>query len=455
MLKSSSAELRWPVVIDHRHAEVVATLTQLESTQWLPAARLHELQAVQLAARLVHAQTHSPHYAAYLAGVDLRPAQAFTALASLQVLTRIQLQAPDAGLFCAVDAAHGAVVALKSSGSTGEPVVIRCTMAAQTLRKAFTLRNFAWQRLDARKTYASIRSGLVGVTEDEPRHASNWNASLGALFHNGPSWSYPITAPIERQLEVLAGARAHYLASYPSNLRGLLEASRRNPGGLEVVISQGEPLPPALAEALSFAWGVRVVDEYSSEELGAIATQCELGRFHCMAEGLVVEVLRDDGLPCAPGERGRVVVTDLRNFATALLRYATGDYAEAGEPCDCGRGLPTLGRIVGRERNLACLPDGRRYWPDLSPLQDTAARARLHQFQLLQLAPARARLRLWPTRALDASDRAVLTAQVQHVLGAAFTVEFELFDGPLPRGSGGKFLEFQCLVPPAERARGA
>ena len=46
---------------------------------------------------------------------------------------------------------------------------------------------------------------------------------------------------------------------------------------------------------------------------------------------------------------GRIVVTALNNFATPLIRYEIGDYAEVGEICSCGRGFrPPTGRRRGR-----------------------------------------------------------------------------------------------------------
>ena len=453
MLKSASPELVWPAVVPPRLAAVFAAFVQLESSQWLPAAQLRMLQARQLAARLQHAARASAWFSPQLAGADLRPAHAFDTLARLPVLTRASLQRPDAGLICATGEVHGPQIALNTSGSSGEPVQIRCTQAAQVLRQAFMMRSFAWQQLDSQKIYASIRSGLAPAADGGPQHARNWNAAMGGLFGSGPSWSFPISEPLARQLAVLASTPAHYLASYPSNLRGLLALSPANPRDVEVVISQGEALDPALAAALSRAWGVRVVDEYSSEELGPIATQCEHGQFHCMAEGLVVELLRADGSACAPGELGRVVVTDLRNFATALLRYDTADFAEAGAACACGRGLPTLGRIRGRERNLAQLPDGGRFWPNLAPLQEGPVRERVRQFQIRQVAPTALVLRVHPARPLDEADRTVLAEAVRAAFGAVFNVSFEVFDGPLPKGPNGKFMEFQCLLPAGESRR--
>src|SRR6202012_3802852 len=91
--------------------------------------------------------------------------------------------------------------------------------------------------------------------------------------------------------------------------------------------------------------------------------------YHVQSEMLIAEVLRDDGTPCAPGEIGRLVLTDLCNFGMPMIRYEINDYAEVGALCDCGRGLPVLTRIMGRRRNMALDPDGRMFWPSF-PTED-------------------------------------------------------------------------------------
>ena len=70
-----------------------------------------------------------------------------------------------------------------------------------------------------------------------------------------------------------------------------------------------------------------------------------------------------------------------------LLRYEIGDYAEVGDPCPCGRGLPVLRRILGRKRNTCLLPDGSRRWPSLSADElsaDLTSFPPIQQFQLVQ-----------------------------------------------------------------------
>ena len=83
------------------------------------------------------------------------------------------------------------------------------------------------------------------------------------------------------------------------------------------------------------------------------------------SEHLRVEVLDEQGQPCREGENGQVVITDLHNFAMPLIRYALHDWAEVGPTCPCGRGLPTLRRVVGRIRNMAISPEGKSYRPVL------------------------------------------------------------------------------------------
>ncbi len=79
-----------------------------------------------------------------------------------------------------------------------------------------------------------------------------------------------------------------------------------------------------------------------------------------MAETHIVEVLDEAGRPCRPGETGRVVITDLANFATPIIRYEIGDYAEVGRAeAFAGAASRCCNRILGRQRNLIMLPDGR------------------------------------------------------------------------------------------------
>src|SRR5262245_19974569 len=79
---------------------------------------------------------------------------------------------------------------------------------------------------------------------------------------------------------------------------------------------------------------------------------------HVNAESVYVEVLCD-GRPARPGEAGSVVVTDLLNRAQPILRYQVGDVAVMSDRrCPCGRGLPLLERLEGREADYVVTASG-------------------------------------------------------------------------------------------------
>lgn len=214
--------------------------------------------------------------------------------------------------------------------------------------------------------------------------------------------------------------------------------------GLRQVRCIGETLTAGIRDATRKSLGVEIADTYSSREVGPIALQCpESGMYHIMSESLIVELLDEQGKPCLPGQVGRVVITDLHNFATPLIRYDIGDYAEAGAACPCGRGLPMLKRIVGRERNMLLLPDGRRHWPlvgayhyrDIAPIR---------QYQVIQRNREMIEVRLVSDTPLSGTQETRLTELVRDNLGYPFQLRFVYFSGAIPRGPGGKFGEFVC-----------
>ncbi|MSR14332.1 MAG: hypothetical protein EXR86_07150 [Gammaproteobacteria bacterium] len=106
------------------------------------------------------------------------------------------------------------------------------------------------------------------------------------------------------------------------------------------------------------AFGVTIAQGYGLNEIGLVAVRCGAGRYHVHVEHCWVEIVDDEGQPCAAGETGQLLVTGFRNAAMPLIRYDSGDLAiaETG-PCPCGRTLPGFGAIIGRYRRYAYLPD--------------------------------------------------------------------------------------------------
>ena len=250
-------------------------------------------------------------------------------------------------------------------------------------------------------------------------------------------------------VEHLAEFKPASLIVYPNTLDAIARHCAQHGvalEGLRRIRTIGETLHADVRKRAEAAFQARVVDNYSSQELGNIALQCpESGLYHVMAESLIVEVIDDAGGPCGAGQVGRIVVTDLHNFATPLVRYDIGDYAEVAPLCPCGRGLPALKRIVGRERNLILMPDGTRHWPlvGFASFRDVAPVA---QYQMIQHTRDEIEVRLVVETPLSAPQEAALRTVIANALGGNFAFRFSYFEGALPRGANGKFDEFVCAV---------
>ena len=64
------------------------------------------------------------------------------------------------------------------------------------------------------------------------------------------------------------------------------------------------PRRPRLEES----YGAAVHMAYGLNEIGKVATRCNAGRYHVNTEQCLVQIARDDGSPCAPGEVGEITV---------------------------------------------------------------------------------------------------------------------------------------------------
>jgi phenylacetate-CoA ligase len=140
-----------------------------------------------------------------------------------------------------------------------------------------------------------------------------------------------------------------------------------------------------------------------------------------------------------------VVVTDLHNFATPLIRYELGDHAEVGPPCPCGRGLPVLRRVLGRSRNMAVLPNGDKIWPIAYFSASMMPIAPVRQIQLVQTTVDHIDVKLVTARPLTDAEERNLKAYLLECLKHPFDLSFDYVD-EIPRAANGKYEDFVSRV---------
>lgn len=440
-IRSTIAGLAWPALPDAAGALMLSVQHQLEHSQWWPTERIEAAQLAQAGRSLAHAYETSPFHRERLAAAGFRPGAPldWAGFRRLPRLARRDVQEHGRALASArVPPEHGRVYSSETSGSTGSPITYYATDVSQFFWRAFTLRDHLWHRRDLSGKLAAIRPKI------EARSVSGWGPSTDVAFHTGPCATLNVGTDIDVQLDWVAREAPAYLISNAHNVYGLAQRSLERgvslPSLREARTFGGVVLPEA-REAVRRAWNVPLTDIYTAEEVGYMALQCpEHAHYHLQPESVLVEVLGDAGNACGPGEIGKVVVTTLHNFAMPLVRYEIGDYAEAGPPCPCGRGLPVIARILGRQRNLMTMPNGARRWPSF-PSDKWSHLAPVRQLQLVQKSVDEIVVRVVAPRSLTPAEKGALVAALQKSLGHFFRMPVEEV-AEIPRAVSYKFEDF-------------
>jgi phenylacetate-CoA ligase len=429
-----------PGIVSEQTQQIYAIAHHFSLSEWWPEDRLSAMQLAFVGDLLKHAHETVPFQQPRLAPVIAQMKNGFdaTLLADLPIMTRAVVQEAAGGLVARrLPAGHGKRREVKTTGSTGQPVRAQITRLADLYNSATTLRGHSWFRRDLMGRNVSI---LVTADGRERRALRAWCPG-----RSGPGFVYSNGVPVERLLEMLLADDPDYLQCHPSMLQELIHhsiGSGRKPQRLREVRSLGEILEPGVRALCQRHWGIPVRDNYSSEEFGTLALQCpEHDHLHVMSERVLIEILDDDDRPCEPGQVGRVIVTGLLGYATPLIRYELGDRAIAGEPCPCGRGLPVIEKVIGRERHSVTLPSGERIFPvlDAEPL---LLKTGVRQYQLVQSSPETIDLNIVCARQLTKDEEAAITAHFQQNFHYPFEFSFNYVDR-IERGPGGKFQIFK------------
>lgn len=253
----------------------------------------------------------------------------------------------------------------------------------------------------------------------------------------------PTAADPERILEALERTRPHILHTYPTVLRDLVALAQDRMAALRLRgVSVGSELSTQTErDRWATALGVAVRDEYSTEELGRIASQCPRGRYHLHEDVVKTEIVDEAGEPT--DGVGEVVGTELHNRTMPFVRYRQGDLARiTDEACPCGRHTRLLVDLVGRRNDGFVLRDGRTLPAGF--LLDVSYRAILGlspdavtAYRLVQRDPDTAVLEVVPGPAWNAAAAAAASASLGTELPLEMSVSVEIVRD-IVRGVGGK-----------------
>ncbi len=381
---------------------------KLEKTQYYSRMRLEEIQWQRLERLWRFLWENNDFYRNKFleAGLTEKSLQGPDDITKLPILTKEEVRNNN---LISKGFQKGKLLHFKTGGSTGKALDIFLTEECSEIRHAYTRRHDRWAGWEPGEP--------VGAVWGNPKRPITFKQKIFNMLVQPKIFLDTMNITDEAVLEFarewqsikpsLLFGHAHSVFILCRKIKKLGITSIRP----NAIISSSMMLIPHERSAIEQTFGVKVTDRYGCEEVGLIASECERHKgMHLNIEHLFIEFIKDDGTPANSGEYGRVIVTDLINFAMPFIRYQIEDVGIPSErTCACGRGLPLMEKVVGRTADFLVKKDGTMV-AGISLIENSLTRYRgIDQMQIIQGCLDEIKLNIVPGRGYSAvTDQAVI-----------------------------------------------
>jgi phenylacetate-CoA ligase len=400
-------------------------------TQWKSPEELRKLQEKKLRKLLQYCYENNAFYHQKFKENQVHPSdfETLTDIRKFPQITKADMREnyPDTVVSRGFD--PSTCLKAATSGSTGQNLILIFETRAYEFYMAVTYRNFAclgykpWHRLS--------------YTRYEPFKIENQlYEKLGLCKRQFIS----VFLPYEKQVLMLKAFKPHAVTAYPSILIEWAKILKEREEKLEIPVFIRAEAEILTKEAKAFVEDIfdsSVYEEYGSAEFVQLAWECKEGGFHMSSDSIYFEFLDETGDEVAPGEEGELFVTSLETRAMPFIRYKINDRGiPLDEVCTCGRGLPLMKLVVGRDDDFILLPSGKRVNPRMViPLFELVPG--LKEFRIVQEKRDVIIIDIMPGPAFTDSIREKLKSDILDILGEPVDITVNLCD-EIPSGRHGR-----------------
>ena len=285
-----------------------------------------------------------------------------------------------------------------TSGSTGKNFFVKEDAYTAGWYRASFLLSLEWAGWHIGESH--LQTGMT-LNRSVDRRLKDW--LLGCHYFS----AYHLDDPhLDTILDEIERFDLKFIWGYPGSLyflaRRAKELGWNKP--LKAAVTWGDMLFPHYRKMIQEAFITQVFDTYGCGEGFQIAAQCEYGNYHLHALDVVVEFLDDEGYPVQAGKIGNIVITRLHPGPMPLIRYVVGDSGapSSEKDCPCGRRLPLMQSIQGRNADVITTPSGNRlivhFFTGIMELFPE-----VNSFQVIQADPCQIVVKILPVGDLGSS----------------------------------------------------
>ncbi len=334
---------------------------ELQQTERYSSDDLQQMREEKLRKLLLHALDHVPFYKEFGSLRELIEKDPAAALVQFPVLTKDVVRNDlDRLVAQGVDTTH--LILNRTGGSTGQPVVFYMDRPTVEHFEAARWRALSWWGIHIGDPCVMIWGSPIELSQQQLRTQRLKDRFLkNQVFI--PSFDLR-KEKLDEYLDLIDSYKPVYVYGWASALvlfaEFMLEKGRKVKVPLKAVLNTAETLTEHDRKVIEAAFGCPVINEYGARDGGIIAYECPAGGMHVMSENVWVEVIdMKTKKPVPFGQKGLVVVTDLNNLSSPRLRYQLGDVISlSSEHCSCGRPMPILKSLDGRENDTLVTLDG-------------------------------------------------------------------------------------------------
>jgi phenylacetate-CoA ligase len=326
--------------------------------QWLKERDLVKIQEKKLKPLINHAYVNVPYYHDLFDSIKIKPYDIKTIrdLKKIPILTKKNVRENYPKKIVAKGTNLKKCHISKTTGSTGTPLKICFSNKDYNYRTAL----YKYIYLESG---VSLFDKIITIRAPSDKVKKSWFAKLRVLIFKDIS----IYNPIDNIAKELVEHNPDFIITYPSMLSLLAtEIKEKKISGIrpKLIMAMSETLTNPMRDKLSKSFDSEIIRHYGSEEFGSLAFECKShSGYHIITDNVILEFLKD-GKDVNPGESGEVIITGLENYTMPLIRYKLGDIAiPLKEKCSCGRGLPLIREIEGRQDDYLSLPSGKKISP--------------------------------------------------------------------------------------------
>lgn len=276
-------------------------------------------------------------------------------LSIMPVMSKADLRrTPDA--FLQVDASGHLHTSFsdRTSGSTGMPLTVYRSSRERDIQVA------KWLRVLFLGGYRPTDKVLSFTSPGRLAEGRSVLQRFGLLRRKAVDYTLPPEALADELLQyrpdVVYGVRTSLLMVAEELERRGIKAPP-----IKLLVAGGEVIDAQTRQRCRDVFGVEITETYGTVEMGVMAYQRQgQDGLSLIEDCTLFEFLDEEGNPAKPGQLARIVVTDLHGSLMPFIRYDQGDLATYSlRQNAAGETVRVIDRIIGRQDDIAHLPDGR------------------------------------------------------------------------------------------------